>query len=396
MPSFDNNEKGPTENPEEQHNVSRSNSDCTENSVNDVETGTLGRLVSSVLDGTVPPSGKDEADHESDLQVTTHQQLPPDENDNDDDDDDDEDDTFLDPDIGVREMSSEENRPRSEDKLSESRWDYEKKILVLVNLELLNSIRNDTTVSSSSPKPAKAIPVNRFGFPSGYGRGKDERSGPYLYVACAYKNSRRLSFELMDMSGSFRSNSTKTNNHNGYVTVERCDTGEWATIRSDWETHVLEDSVAIRSALLAAKLRRRNNNTKQDGSEASFDKDQRVEFEKALGVAASHHHPPPHGMEEETNNTSSNNPKTNAFWWIIIHLVAAVHIRVSPWLNRAVATAKHFATQLIQGKRPFSLKVRITGINIVVTCSIMFLFLQVFTLGWIPPEYDDTLVWLGL
>ena len=368
------------EDPEERKALSVGND--SDNTENDVETGTLGFGIST--NNILSPTGEEDESkllnptalqpqEEMSQQQQQQQQVPRESSG----DEEDQYDDFYDSDLESfsqcsqenSQVSSDEEQQHLEDKLSESRWGYYERILVLVNLELLNSVSNETSLSSPSPptttpssKPPTSLPVNKYGFPVGYGRTQAEQSGPYLYVACAYKQIRRMSASIREDS----------NNSGGYVTVERCDTGEWTTIRPVWETHVLEDSVAIRSALFAAKI------CSKDKDDADYVLEM-MEFVKAQGAT--------------TQEQPDVPEETTTFWYN--DLLHAFEVKVVPQLERTMTSTKAIATQLVQGGRPFSCKVRITGINVVVVCSILFLFLQVFQLGFLPPEWDAFLNWLG-
>eukprot|EP00531_Pseudo-nitzschia_arenysensis_P017663 CAMPEP_0116121408 /NCGR_PEP_ID=MMETSP0329-20121206/3682_1 /TAXON_ID=697910 /ORGANISM="Pseudo-nitzschia arenysensis, Strain B593" /LENGTH=1270 /DNA_ID=CAMNT_0003615221 /DNA_START=74 /DNA_END=3886 /DNA_ORIENTATION=+ len=222
---------------------------------------------------------------------------------------------------------------------------YKDKIIVLVNLELLNSVASNTTTTTTTtlvniPTPN---PVNKFGFAPGYGRNADERIGPYLYVACSYRNVR-------------------TN----IVTVERYDTGEYVTIQTpEWETHVLTDDDAIIASVAASRLHTEEKDA----------------YEAAIAYLA-------HSNEKNNHNLHASDGWNGmiVFW----------DERVVPLWRRMRASMKSIATKLVLGASPFSLKIRITGINLLVVCSVLFLFLQVFQLGYVSPQFDDELAILGL
>ena len=223
------------------------------------------------------------------------------------------------------------------------------RIPVLVNLEILNS-----TVSNNN-NLATTTKVNKFGFPQGYGRNGQERSGPYLFVACAYKNVRRLSHSLKEAAG-----------NTNIVTVERCDTGEWVTINPDWETYVLEDRAAILAAVAAAKMN-------SDDKDTFLLAIEHLAHNEAAGPASQHL------AADDWNG-----------------MIQMIDSKVVPIWKQILHRTKALGTQLVQGARPFSCKVRVTGINLLVVCSTLFLFLQVFQLGWASPKFDDDLAILKL
>ena len=256
-------------------------------------------------------------------------------------------------------------------------------VVVLVNLQLLNLARdnqNNNINSSSSgnnnsdsigafTRNPTTVPVNKFGFPAGLGRNEDERSGPHLYVACVVKNvqqgaglsSARALFATSSSVTSVGDDDVATS----YCTVERCDTGTLQTVRSDWKVELLEDAVAIRAAMAAARTGNGNNeNPYSDGYRGSSTL---MSVESAAAA---------------TNQTG----KARAFFAKFKKSMAS---NVIPPLRRLKLAAKAIATQLVQGKAPFSCKIRITGTGFVAVCSALFLFLQSFRLAWMPARMDD-------
>lgn len=67
-----------------------------------------------------------------------------------------------------------------------------------------------------------------------------------------------------------------------------------------------------------------------------------------------------------------------------------------PWYRQKRTNAKQQATQLLYGDAPFSCKVRVTGINFLVICNFIFLFLEVINLAFLPARYDQGIAILGV
>lgn len=221
--------------------------------------------------------------------------------------------------------------------------DFTHHIIVLVNLEQLNNVASNTTTANIPTK----ILVNKFGFFPGYGRNPDEQSGPYVFVACFYKNY---------MLGK----------QPKVVTVERCDTGESVTIQTQ-ETHVLYDRAGIMTAVTASKLH-------------TVHEEEKGVYKAAIEYLA-------HSLGKNSEHASQHSESRDGWNGMIQYLDK----RVLPIWRRVRVTAKSLGTKLVLGASPFSLKIRISGINLLVVCSILFLFLQVFQLGFVSPQFDDEL-----
>jgi hypothetical protein len=63
--------------------------------------------------------------------------------------------------------------------------------------------------------------------------------------------------------------------------------------------------------------------------------------------------------------------------------------KLLPWYQKQRANAKHTVMLLVYGESPFACRLRITGINFLVLCSITFLFSEVVTLAFLPSTYDQ-------
>ena len=229
------------------------------------------------------------------------------------------------------------------------------RVLVLVDIQLISKGGTNFNISLTE-RPATKVPVNKFGFPPGFGRTEDERSGPYLYVACAIKSVQRTSTasSLTSRSSSERSD---------LITIERCDTEIVYTLRSNKGLHVLKNGLAIRVAIAAARQGSVDPSSNERYSRKSFSRQQTLKHMKAT-------------------------------WWKNVKQFMTGS--VVPFIGRSIALTKVLFTTLMRGMRPFSCKIRITGINLLVLCSTLFLFLQIVQLGWGSPEMDGNVAIIGL
>ena len=66
-----------------------------------------------------------------------------------------------------------------------------------------------------------------------------------------------------------------------------------------------------------------------------------------------------------------------------------------PFYRRLRLATKMLLTQLLLGEAPFSCKIRVTGINLLVLCSLAFLFLEVINLAFLPADFDDEMAIVG-
>ena len=66
-----------------------------------------------------------------------------------------------------------------------------------------------------------------------------------------------------------------------------------------------------------------------------------------------------------------------------------------PWYQNERENAKQYVTSILYGDSPFACKLRITGINILVFCSVIFLFLEVINLAFLPASLDHEVATVG-
>lgn len=203
---------------------------------------------------------------------------------------------------------------------------------VLVFLTLLN------VTNSEDPKDTFTIAaVNRFGYPEGEGKTEDERKGPYNFVLATVK---QLHFEEDDR----------------YYTVVRADTGSEQRADSGW-MEPLTDPAGQEAARRAAKktIRSQSNDNIELADDGGYMQD-------LLGRI------------------------TDA----ILYPAFYVTNTLFPGYRKLRVTAKVRVSQLLYGDSPFACRVRVTGINLLVLCSLIFLFLEVANLAFMPPHFDKT------
>lgn len=202
---------------------------------------------------------------------------------------------------------------------------------VLVFLTLLN------VTNLEDPKDTFTIaPVNKYGYPAGEGRTDDEGKSPYTFVLCTVKH---VHFDEDDR----------------YYTVERADTGTEQRADSGW-MEPLKDPFGIEAASRAAKRTVRSTQDKPD-----------------------------EGLDEAGIFHACMDMAIDILSWPHDFFVSIL----LPFYKRLRGALKRLVTQLLYGDAPFSCKLRITGINMLVLCSMAFLFLEVITLGFLPADVDD-------
>ena len=66
-----------------------------------------------------------------------------------------------------------------------------------------------------------------------------------------------------------------------------------------------------------------------------------------------------------------------------------------PWYRKQRADAKEQVSKLLYGDSPFACRVRFTGINFLVFCSIVFLFLENINLAFLSAKHDKQFAMVG-
>lgn len=97
-------------------------------------------------------------------------------------------------------------------------------------------------------------------------------------------------------------------------------------------------------------------------------------------------------FEKETSE------KEDKVSWISVAMqwpVKFMRETVVPMIRRVRASAKHQVTMILYGSNPYSCKLRATGINLLVICSFMYLFLEAIALAFFPSASDFTVAVIG-
>jgi hypothetical protein len=208
---------------------------------------------------------------------------------------------------------------------------------VLVFLTLLN------VTNMEDPKDTFTVaPVNKNGYPAGEGRTEEEKSGPYTFVLCTVKH---VHFDEDDR----------------YYTVERADTGTQQRADSGW-MEPLSDPDGIEAASRAAM---RTTRSTQDKPEEVLEETGAWQncFDTFMDIAS---------------------------WPSDFFLSTML-----PLFRKLRLALKRLLTQLLLGDDPFSCKLRVTGINLLVLCSIAFLFLETINLAFLPADLDGEMAVVG-
>ena len=205
---------------------------------------------------------------------------------------------------------------------------------VLVFLNILNH-----TNSVDPPEAFTVLPVNKFGFPPGEGKRQAEQQGPYIYVMATVK---RVHFDE-DVP---------------YYTVVRADTG--AEQRADvvW-MEPLTDYHGIEAATRAA----------HETGRSTIDR-------------------PPSTREK-------GGISTLLLAWLLWPVKFARSTFV-PWYQAVKEASKEKIRHILWGDAPFYCKIRITGVNILVLCSFIYLFIEVTALAFFPAKWDYGVAVAGL
>jgi hypothetical protein len=205
---------------------------------------------------------------------------------------------------------------------------------VLVFLNILNH-----TNSVDPPEAFTVAPVNMFGFQQGEGKSHAEQEGPFVYVMATVK---RVHF----------------NEDIPYYTVIRADTLAEQRADAGW----MEPLTAL------------------DGIEAA--------------TRAAHQT----GRSDETHEPYMR--EAGGFAARLLDFlgwpVKFVQSTIVPMYHTARAVAKEQVKLVLFGDAPFYCRLRVTGINFLVLCSFIYMFIQVIALAFLPASWDYGVTVLGM
>eukprot|EP00547_Thalassionema_nitzschioides_P007024 CAMPEP_0194206706 /NCGR_PEP_ID=MMETSP0156-20130528/5658_1 /TAXON_ID=33649 /ORGANISM="Thalassionema nitzschioides, Strain L26-B" /LENGTH=1220 /DNA_ID=CAMNT_0038933299 /DNA_START=87 /DNA_END=3746 /DNA_ORIENTATION=- len=201
--------------------------------------------------------------------------------------------------------------------------------------------------------------VNKHGFPAGEGNTPEEQRGPYHYVLATVKKIH------------FGENIQ-------YYTVTRADTGR--DQRADHEGMLpIKGSRAEQAALRAAQNAANQSQTGQSAirndNPSPYDKSET----KCLTVF-------------ETIICLPLAP----FFWFAECFVNVIGKRLYQLGARALASTRFQGKLFLNGLNPYACSIRITSVNVLVVCSIWYVFIDQARLAFLSPKSDDALAIISL
>lgn len=208
-------------------------------------------------------------------------------------------------------------------------------------LVMLN-ILNVTSQGNADKSQFTIQPVNRHGYPAGQGHDLS-KEGPHQYVLCVVKN---VHFDEDER----------------YYTVRRMDCQMELRADPGWMAPIRDP----------------------DGLSAAYAAAHWTEEYQAEHLAA---------QSEERQNLwlrCCGSVRMALVW------PAYMVSRAVPVLREFRARLKLVTRQLIHGEPGFGCRWRCTGINFLVMCSLVYLFLDVLSLAFLPAEYDRSIAIVGL
>lgn len=196
--------------------------------------------------------------------------------------------------------------------------------------------------------------VNKFGFPDGMGDTPEEQRGPYVYVLSTVK---RVHFE----------------ENAQYYTVQRADTGADQRADAEWMEPIRTakgEAAALRAATESAAAPFGHPGGKGEKRRAfGYDADSARSFgRQCLDHTLVVFFSPFLVCFQCLDRTVGN--CTRLCW---------------RWTSR---TTRGQATKFLNGLKPYSCSMRITGVNFLVACSTWYMFLDQIRLAFLPPASD--------
>lgn len=181
------------------------------------------------------------------------------------------------------------------------------------------------TNQSDDKETFTSDPVNSFGYPAGEGATELQRHGPYKYVLCQVQ---KVHFDEDER----------------YYTVTRIDSGSEQRADPGW-MEPIQDPRAIESAVRAAqRTHRQRDIPKADNSDRLL--------------------------------------------WLATSPLRLFKMKVLPFYQQARLSMKWLTKNIMHGEDGYVLRFRCTAINFLVLCSLIYLFIDVIALAFLPPETD--------
>lgn len=204
---------------------------------------------------------------------------------------------------------------------------------VLVMLTLLDMADHDGEKDLYT-----ADPVNSHGYPAGEGKTDQQKQGPYLFVLCIVT---QVHFDEDER----------------YYTVRRCDTETEQRADPGFMEPIRQDAIEI--AMAAARRSKRSLGEKT-GPEIV---DQNV-------------------LQKVSSNIQS--------------YCLMVTNTVVPFYRNTRNTAKVYVRKLLYGDPGYSCNLHFSGINFLVLCSLIFLFIDAIQYAFLPASFDRGAAIIGL
>lgn len=73
-----------------------------------------------------------------------------------------------------------------------------------------------------------------------------------------------------------------------------------------------------------------------------------------------------------------------------------VNDTIVPWYQEKRSEVKEHVRHVLWGDAPYFCNFRITGVNILVTCSFIYMFIEVLSLAFFPPRWDFGVAVIGV
>lgn len=197
---------------------------------------------------------------------------------------------------------------------------------VLVMLTLLNITNREDDDTHFTVDP-----VNVYGYPAGEGRTEEQRTGPYSFILCTVAN---VHFDEDER----------------YYTVVRADTGSEQRADPPW-MEPIRDLEGMEAAMRAAQRTRRS----------------------------------------ESNVARQPNDHRGFLTWVSDLVSWPLHFfqdKVIPCYVHTRRAAKVVLEHLLNGAPGYACRTRVTCINLLVICSFVFLFIDAFSIAYLPARLD--------
>ena len=188
-------------------------------------------------------------------------------------------------------------------------------------------------------------PVNKYGYPKGKGYNEHQKKGPHVYVLATVK---KVHFDETAR----------------YYTVERADTKTEQRADTEWMERIVQGSEGEKAAQKAATMTR----------------DRMIRKQK---------------LTTERGRSYKNYPLLLCY-----SMQKCFHKIIGSKLQRCwhytAFVAVQQSRQFLYGSKPYACTIQCTGINFLVACSFIFVFIDQFRLAFIPVESDSAILVLAI